>query len=432
MDTIERAIIAAVDENRSALIAFAKDVGAHGEAGFFEDRTAKKAAEFLAGLGLTVKTGLAKTGLKAVLNEEKPRVAIIAELDGILCPKHPFANPENGISHACGHNLQLCAMLGAAAALSMPEVSAALDGSVEFLAVPAEEYVASRIRKTLKETDDIQFCSGKSELLRRGEFDDVDIALTDHVHMIPCDKYLLAGNVACNGFVCKTVRIHGKALHAATAPFDGINALNAAALAISAIGMLRETFREEDTIRVHTNLIDGGKALNVVPDLAVVELQIRANNIAALDKVCADIDRVFNGCASALGATAEIITEQGYMPVRPMAASEATLKAAETLGIKSVKCQSPEMRNMASTDVGDLTQVLPVINYTHGGVCGSLHSADFAVTDEEMAYIMPAKLFALSAYYLLKDGAQLAKKTIADFEPAMTTQQYVDKVKEQM
>ncbi len=432
MDKIERAIISYIDENSSSLTAFAKDIASHGEMGFFEERTAEKTAEYLRRMGLCVETGIARTGVKAVLGSKKPRIAIISELDGIFCPNHPFANPENGISHACGHNLQLCAMLGAAAALTLPDVSKSLDGSVEFFAVPAEEYVASRLRESLRESDGIIFCSGKSELLRRGEFDDVDIALTDHVHMTDCREDILAGNVACNGFMCKTVRIHGKAAHAAAAPFNGINALNAAALGLSALGMLRETFREEDTVRVHANIVDGGKALNVVPDLAVVELQIRANNIAALDKTAADVERAFKGCAEALGATAEIINEQGYMPVRPMPAHEATLRAAKTLGIDSIKCTSPEMRNTASTDVGDLTQVLPVINFTHGGVSGALHSADFAVEDEAKAYLMPAKLFALSAYYLLKDGAQLAHETIEKFEPAMTVMQYCEKVKEQM
>ena len=179
--------------------------------------------------------------------------AASGELNGILCPAHPAANPENGVAHACGHNAQLTALVGAALALSAPGVAEALSGSVAFFAVPAEEYVPIGTRQALQKQG-VEFCCGKSELLRTGGFDGVDLALTTHVHMIPCESDLLLGNVACNGFTSKTVVFHGKAAHAATAPHAGVNALNAAALALNAVGLLRETFRDCDTVRIHTNI----------------------------------------------------------------------------------------------------------------------------------------------------------------------------------
>ena len=145
MDAVEQKILAAVDAQRETLLAFAQDIGAHAEPGFFETRTAARVAELLRGCGLSPQTGLARTGVKAVLQGGAPGpcAAVIGELDGILCPAHPAANPENGVAHACGHNAQLTALVGAALALSAPGVAEALSGSVAFFAVPAEEYVAA-------------------------------------------------------------------------------------------------------------------------------------------------------------------------------------------------------------------------------------------------------------------------------------------------
>ena len=401
MDAVEQKILAAVDAQRETLLAFAQDIGAHAEPGFFETRTAARVAELLRGCGLSPQTGLARTGVKAVLQGGAPGpcAAVIGELDGILCPAHPAANPENGVAHACGHNAQLTALVGAALALSAPGVAEALSGSVAFFAVPAEEYVPIGTRQALQKQG-VEFCCGKSELLRTGGFDGVDLALTTHVHMIPCESDLLLGNVACNGFTSKTVVFHGKAAHAATAPHAGVNALNAAALALNAVGLLRETFRECDTVRIHTNIREGGAALNVVPETVVMEAMVRAATLEALDDAARKFDR-------------------------------ACTHAAEALGALSAQCAEPGMQNIASTDVGDLSQVMPVVNFTHGGTAGALHSADFAVTDVDKAYIAPAKMMALTAYHLLKDGAVLARRTMDGFTPVFTRESYIETVRRQ-
>ncbi len=431
MDAVERRIIETIDAHRTELLAFARDAGAHAEPGFFETRTAARVCLELEKLGLTVETGLARTGVRAKLagGAAGPCAVVIGELDGILCPSHPAANPENGLAHACGHNAQLTALLGAAIALSVPETAAALSGSVSFFAVPAEEYVPAATREALKK-EGVAFCCGKSELIRRGEFDDVDLALTTHVHMIPCESDLLLGNVACCGFVGRTVIFHGKAAHAAVAPHEGVNALNAAALALNAVGLLRETFREHDAVRIHTNIREGGAALNVVPDTVVLEAMIRAASLDALNDAAAKFDRACAGCAAALGARAEIRPAQGYMPIRYTPPCAALREAAAALPALSCACAQASQQNFASTDVGDLSQLLPVVNFTHGGVTGALHSAQFAVIDAERAFIAPAKMMALTAYHLLKNGAAGARAVMEDFTPALTRGQYIDTVKE--
>ena len=106
---------------------------------------------------------------------------------------------------------------------------------------------------------------------------------------------------------------------------------------------------------------------------------------------------------------------------------ETLLAFAQDIGAHA----EPGMQNIASTDVGDLSQVMPVVNFTHGGTAGALHSADFAVTDVDKAYIAPAKMMALTAYHLLKDGAVLARRTMDGFTPVFTRESYIETVRRQ-
>lgn len=430
MDIIEKRIIEIIDANRDKLIAFAREGYKNAEGSFEEFNTAKRVENELNALGLTVKKGIAMTGVEAEIGSGKsgPTLGIIGELDGIMCPSHPCSNKNSGgFAHACGHHAQINAMLGAAIALSDSEVAAALDGKVKIMAVPAEEFVSVNKRRELIEKNLVKRCSGKSEMLCNGDFDDVDIALSTHVHMISSESDLLLGDIRANGTLTKIVHIYGKAAHAAAAPHEGVNALSAATLGLSALGLIRETFKDSDSVRIHTNITRGGDVLNVVPDNVVIDGMVRASNLAALEDAGRKFDRAFIGCAEAVGAKAEVETWQGYMPVRFEPTAEAqrlAVKALDPDGRLIVEEGSEAQQNAASTDLGDLSHVMPVVNFTHSGVRGALHSADFEVTDEEKALIIPAKMFALTAYHLLKNGAALADEVMDGFEPVFTIEEY--------
>ncbi len=429
MDQMQKRILTRIGERRDALIAFGEETYRSAETGFEEQNTARRAALWLRELGYTVREGLAVTGLRAeIKNGDGPTVAIIGELDGILCPTHPEANAATGgFSHACGHHAQLNAVLGAAAAFADPEVRKAICGRVVFFLVPAEEYVP--IERRLRLAGRVGRCSGKSELLCLGEFDDIDLALTTHVHMVDSDRDLLLGNSPSTGTLTKTVHIEGRAAHAAAAPHDGINALSAATLGLSAIGLLREGFRERDCVRIHTNVTHGGDVINVVPASVTVEGMVRACNLPALEAVSAKFDRAFEGTAWAVGAKAVTETWQGYLPGPFIPAEQAQRLAAATIAEArgdslSIGEVDPTVQNFASTDVGDLSQVLPVINFTHGGTAGSLHSRDFRVTDPDRALVMPAEMMALTAYHLLCGDAALAREVIGRYTPVFTREEY--------
>lgn len=400
MDKTEKLIIEIIDQNRSKIIAFAQSF--KGEQGFYEFDTAEKMNNAFAALGLPVKGGLARTGVRATKEFSRGKaVALIGELDGVSCPSHPQANPANGIAHACGHSAQLAAIYGAAIALCDASVATQLSGSAVFFAVPSEEYVPQN--KELID-DGITTIAGKPELIKRGEFDNIDAALVTHVHMLPSDKPLCLGfNPTC-GFVAKTLTIKGKAAHAAAAPHRGVNALNAASLAITAIGLIRETFQEQDCVRVHCNIINGGTALNVVPDTIVVKAMVRGKTVQAIADASHKVDCVFTHCALALGASAEIDTINGYIPTPYLPCSKVTQAAADALNVPYALADITQ--NFASTDVGFLAEIMPVLGFTHGGASGSLHGADFNVIDTEAAYVLPAKMMALQAYHLLKNEAK--------------------------
>lgn len=431
MDEIEQKICDIIDNNQEALYAFAEDIYCHAERGYAEVRTAEKTAQFLRNLGLPTREGLAVTGIKAKLdNGEGPNVALIGELDGILSENHPQAVPETGLSHACGHHAQLTAMLGAALALADEDVRQALDGSVTFFGVPSEEYQSAQIRSQLLESGKVDCLLGKCELLRLGEFDDIDMVLSNHVHMIPlaedCD--LLLGNNAATGYIGKVITVHGRSAHAAAAPHEGINALNAAALGLSALGMLRETFQEKDSIRVHPVIREGGQAVNNIPDRVVLDMMVRAITMSAMKEVSQKVDRAFRGGAEALGATVTVENTQGALPVLKRPADRVMQEAAALLEGVTVKNAPMEVNNTASTDLGDLTHRMPVLNFTFGGFRGKLHGSDFRVVDPAKLYLIPAKLMALTTYRLLREQAKEARAILDHFTPDLTREEYLDYV----
>lgn len=430
MDCLEQKILNIIDEHAEELKEIASRIYYNAERGFAEHETAKAAADFLRKYGMEPREGLALTGVKANINEsEGPSVALIGELDGIGCPAHPDAVKETGISHACGHEAQLIAIMGAALALNDPEVKAALGGKAIFFGVPAEENLSADIKEELLK-DGIVFNGGKSELIRRGEFDDVDISITSHVHMVGgTNADILLGNVASTGFVSKSVHMKGKAAHAAAAPHDGINALNAATLGFSAMAMIRETFQEKDAVRVHGQIRDDGFPCQTIPDHVHVDLMVRAKTLDAINKTSEKVDRAYQGAAYSIGADCDIITSQGYLPVIQRKADQALIDAANVLKEQvpetTIQQITDDMINFASTDAGDLTHIMPVLNFTFGGAEGALHSKDYRITDEYKLHIMPAKMMAITAYRLLKDGAAEAKKIMDGFEPVMTKDEYI-------
>lgn len=428
IDETGQYILDLINGNREKIIAFAEDIAAHPEPGYEEVRTSQKTAELLKNLGYEVMEQLVRTGVKGQKYiKEGPVLTVIGELDAIGCHTHPKADPHTGVAHACGHHAQMAAMMGCAIAMADPRVQEQLGGSVNFLAVPAEEYIDADKRVKLKK-EGIEFCCGKSEMIRTGVFDDTDIALTTHVHMVPVEEDFYLGNPACNGYSAERVTVRGKAAHGAIDPWNGVNALSITTSAIQMMGLMRETFREEDHVRLHNVIRKAGDVINSVPDEAVVETKVRAASLDKIDEITTMINRAYDGAAYAFGGRIEREILQGYMPIIPRDADEALIEAADDLGLNYRTVEKNDFNN-ACTDVGDLSHIIPVVNFTFKGFEGKLHGADFRITDPEKAYILPAKLLALTVYNLLKNGGREAERIKNSYVPVFDKDEYIQYVR---
>ena len=428
MDQVEKRIIELIDKHKDEIIEFARDIYAHAELGYKEYRTSQKFTDILKTLPVSrIDTGFAITGVKGYLKkpeeENGPAVALIGELDALRIPRHPFANPETEGAHCCGHHAQLAGVIGAAIALSDPEISQAMDGNIIFFGVPAEEFGEVEFKNSLISQGKIVYGGGKCELIRIGAFDDIDMSVVHHTN----SGNISVGNGTSNGFISKLIRYKGEPAHAAGEPHKGINALNAASLGLTALQFQRETFRDEDSVRVHPILTKGGDLVNVIPDDVVIETLVRAKTNEAIKDADQKTDRAFKAGAFAVGAGYTIETKCGYLPQLARPAPQALIDAALLSAPgREIEIVDVESHGAASTDVGDLQHIQPVLTFQTSGVSGPFHSDRFTITDEDEAYITTAKIFALTAYELLKNKAKAANEIIRTFEPQFTKETYIE------
>lgn len=430
MDKIERKICDIIESHSEEIISIGRDIWHHAELGFQEYRTAAKADEFFRRFGMQTQTGLAVTGVKCYLKDNAEpsdiTVALVGEMDGLPIPEHVDANPETGASHCCGHNAQMAGLLGSVFALTDPEVKAALGGNVSFMAVPAEEFNQPEARAKMREEGKIRYDGGKCELIRLGAFDDIDITVGHHSAI---EGELEYANIINNGFVTKNVAFKGKSAHAAGFPDKGVDALAAAEFAMHAVSAQRESFRDKDSVRVYGFITKGGVATNIIADDVCMDYCIRASSVEAITNTSEKVDRAMKSAAVATGCGVRIATIPGYLPTYPIpdvsAMEEAMKVMAEADGYHYKYVGPQDRKGAASTDFGDVSAIMPVFQFHTGGVSGDPHNANMRIVDEKLAYVAAAKLFALSAYELLKDGGSKAKRLKASFQAPMDKKAYL-------
>lgn len=423
-DILKKLVCEEIDNNQKEIIEIGSDIFKHPELGFKEKRTAEIVEKVFSKLNLEYEKEIAITGLKARAkgNDSKLNVMIMGELDAVISPLHPDADKITGASHSCGHNAQITSML--AVAIGLVPFMKYLDGDVTFAAVPAEEYVEFEFRKQLQNEGKIVFFGGKQEWIRLGALDDVDMGMMCHSHAgIEERKFLIDCN--SSGFYGKKVNFVGKEAHAGAEPFNGINALNAASLSLMAINSLRETFKEEDRVRVHPIITKGGDIVNTVPADVRMEMYVRAKTIAAVKESNDKVNRAIIGSAYAMGATAIIDDIPGYLPlIQDEDINEIFAQNAESLLDKKATLYNYEL--MGATDAGDISSIMPFAHLSGGGFSGVAHSKTFEICDPYMAYVMPAKTMAMTVIDLLFDGAKQAEDIKEKFKPTFTKKTYME------
>lgn len=383
--TIEATIKEFIDQRLPEYQALALDIHDHPEVSNYEFYSSDVLIQQLEKEGFTVTKEVAghRTGFDAryVSAKEGPTLAFLAEFDALP-----------GIGHACGHNL--FGTYSVLAASGLKQVIDEIGGEIRVYGTPGEEGGENG--------------SAKGSFVREGFFNDVDAALCIH----PAYRYSKTTKSLANDPV--DIKFYGKASHAATAPEKGINALEALLQVFNGINGLRLHLPKD--VNIHGIITDGGVAANVVPEYAAGRFYLRAANRKTLDEVYKKVENIVKGAALATGTSYEFGLFQNAVDdviVTPLF-DEVFFNHAQAAGVPSDEIDTSERASLGSSDVGNVSQVIPTIQPTvsisDDYIAG--HSEEFkaaARSEKGLASIaIAAELLANTALDLLQDPELLA------------------------
>lgn len=344
IEKIKKAALRQVDSDRLQLKKIALQIHAHPEIGLQEFKASEWLTTYLEKKGFNVERGICgmPTAFRASYGKGKPLIAVLAEYDALP-----------GVGHACGHNLICTIALGAA--IASKQAVDTYGGTILVIGTPAEEMQG-----------------GKIEMVNKGAFNDLDVALIVHPENFD--------SASSNALACQNLYIEffGKSSHASAGPTQGINALDAMILSFNAIGALRQHIRS--TARIHGIITDGGKAANVIPDHTAAEFMVRAADNAYLNELEQKVLNCFIGAAQATGARLEYRwDERRYAAMRSnMTLARLYAENMKSMG-RNVRIPNPGP-GAGSTDMGNVSQIVPAIHpllaITRRPI--SIHSPEFA------------------------------------------------------
>ena len=410
-----------LDKDREELYELGDILFKNPQLGYKEFKNKKILTDYLNSHGIKTEDLGYRTAFKASIGKGSPKIGLIAELDAIPTLGHPFAAKEDNAAHSCGHSTQ-CAIMAYALVKLKDQL---MKGTVTLYFTPAEEFTDIRFRKELIRKHEINYIGGKVNMLTGGCFDDEDLFI--HLHTMGGSGYHFSLNTSLTGFVYKQITFKGKATHAAIAPDKGINALNAFVLFDNALNMLRETFREEDYIRIHGIIDEGGQTVNSIPEKIVYECYVRSMNEKALRETAAKVDNAARCCAKAIGASAKIETTPGYLPMHQSRLINDVIRKNMLKHCKLSEIHDDEI-SMAAGDIGDLSIFKPTVQFGYSGFSGNCHGRDLCISDKNRAYLEPAKVVFDTVAYL-SEHDDYVKKIKAEFKPSMTMKEYLDYLK---
>lgn len=309
-----------------------------------------------------------------------PKVAILAEYDALP-----------GIGHGCGHNI--FGVTSIATGIILKEVLGDIAGEILVIGTPAEET-----------------CGAKVEMAKAGIFNDIDIAMAVHP---TGEAHTRSGKSQAMEAIQFTFK--GKTAHAAGAPHEGINALDGVITLFNAINALRQQTRE--TARIHGIISNGGKAANIIPDLAVANFYVRAQTLSYLKELVEKVKNCAKGAAIATGTTLDIENYETSFAnlVTNKKLSDTYEKNLNLQGITSIV----DKNGFGSTDMGDVSHCCPTIHPSFPLTTKHLtgHSVEFAC-----ATIQP------EAYKGAKEAAIAMALTAIDI---FTNPQLLQEIKEE-
>lgn len=313
-----------------------------------------------------------------------PTVAVLCEYDALP-----------GLGHACGHNIIATAGLGAGLAAAV--VAEQMGGRLRIMGTPAEEGGG-----------------GKVVMARAGAFDGIDAAMMVH----PADADLI--RMDCLAIQSIEIEYHGLAAHAAAAPWQGRNALDAAVLGYTSIAQMRQHIRPDE--RIHGIFTKGGDKANIVPAETAMDWYVRSGTMTGLEALKGRVLTALESAATACGCTmTHHWVENPYADMidnGPMVASYVANAAATGRTVADPRATGKVV--MGSTDMGNVSYLVPsihpMIQVAPDGV--PIHSAEFAryaaASEGDRAVIDGAKAMAMTVVDLWA-SAELRAAVAAEF-----------------
>ena len=376
---LKEKVQAEVDRLGADLLTVSRFLHANPELAYEERQAAELLTDILEQHGFVVTRGAGNlpTAFTGLAGSDAPRIAFLAEYDALP-----------GLGHACGHNLIGTASLGAALAVRC--ILDRVRGTALVVGCPAEEKGG-----------------GKIALVEAGVFDGTDAAMLVH----PSNRTEMVKLAL--GMRELTVEYYGKASHAAAAPDQGVNALDAVVLAYTGIGVMRQQARSD--ARIHGIITHGGQAPNIIPDYAAARFYVRALDLTYMNDLFGRVVSCCEAAAVATGCQIKLTSaSKDYHPYKPVyGLAEMFQRNWEALG-ETVN-QGPVDRELGSTDVGNVSQVVPTIQpmmqiCPREINCHMAAFADAAVSEAgHRAMFAAAKAMAMTAVDLLTDADALTR-----------------------
>ena len=367
-----------IDNIKNVLFDMSDTIFDRPEMAFEEHFSSNLLEDYLEENGFVVERGLGQldTAFKAVYKQGNSNYNI-----GLLCEYDAL-----DMGHACGHQMQGPAIVGAAVAIK--NILKDFEYNLIVYGTPAEEGGG-----------------GKIKMLDDGYIKELDIALM--MHGGPSTQVDVKSMAASSN----VVTFHGKSSHAALKPEFGRSALDALLLSFSGIEFLREHVKEDT--RMHYTVAEYPGPNNVVPSKAVGKFSIRSYNSKYLDEVVERFHEVIRGASIMTGTEYEIFEDRRLESKIPAyILNDIMMNNAELVNAPNIK---PAREKTGSTDFGNVTYILPgscirVAFVPEGTASHSQEFLDAGKSVEAHNCIeKAAKILAATFYDLVNDNSLIDK-----------------------
>lgn len=317
-----------VDRLAPELRKLALDIHDNPELGLQEYKACAWQKELLGRYGFAIEENFCdiETSYKAVYKGRKPgpKIAFLAEYDAL---------PELG--HGCGHNL--IAMVSVGCGIACREFADEYGAQIDVIGTPAEETAGTKVPMSAK-----------------GVFDGYDAVMMAHPAFANAESI---NTIAMDAY---KIEFFGRPAHAAAAPHEGINALDAMINFFNLVNAMRQQTKPD--ARIHGIITDGGKAANVIPDYTAANFYIRANRVADVKKLAERVRNCAAGAALGTGCTYKMeYNEENFKDT-------CTNKALNNLAVDNIQpfLSEPiyrlgDIHAPGSSDLGDVSYEAPAI-----------------------------------------------------------------------